>query len=96
MVLLADGEPPVPSCPAVLPTYQIPVGQSSVAVNFSVSATDNVDSSPNIACSHPSGSAFSAAQTIVECSFTDQSGNDATCAFAVNVEGKGTQYHHSF
>ena len=59
---------------------------TGVAVNFTVTADDNADPSPDIVCVPPSGSVFPIATTIVTCTATDNSGNSAASSFSVNVE----------
>lgn len=56
-----------------------------VAVNYSVSATDDYDPSPKIECSPQSGSTFAIGSTIVSCTATDNFGNSTTEDFTVNV-----------
>lgn len=56
-----------------------------VAVTFSVTATDNVDSNPVIHCTPASGSLFPIGETTVNCSATDDSHNTARASFTVTV-----------
>ena len=51
-------------------------------------ATDNVDESPNVTCSHNTGDVFDHGVTLVTCTAVDQSGNQVTCSFYVTVLGK--------
>lgn len=60
-------------------------GPSGAVVSFSVSATDNVDPSPDVSCSPHSGSTFPLGSTTVSCTATDDSGNQASNTFSVNV-----------
>ena len=46
-------------------------------------ATDNVDTSPDILCNTESGSTFPLGVTTVECAATDAAGNSAVCSFTV-------------
>jgi len=56
-------------------------------VNFNVTATDLVDTSPEISCSPPSGSMFPLGTTKVSCSAKDSSGNwAAPSVFYVTVQ----------
>jgi len=56
-------------------------------VNFTVTATDLVDTSPEISCSPPSGSMFPLGTTKVSCSAKDSSGNwAAPSVFYVTVQ----------
>lgn len=61
------------------------VAINSANVSFTVSATDNVDPSPAIVCSHLSGSSFNFGTTIVTCTATDSESNDTTGTFNVVV-----------
>ena len=58
---------------------------SGLVVTFSVSATDNVDSSPTVTCSPSSGTRFSIGVTTVTCRATDNAGNVATRSFLITV-----------
>ena len=74
------------------PTLHLPDDLSVVAFDLSgatatytVTATDNVDPSPSVSCSPPSGSTFPIGISDVDCVATDASGNSATGSFAVTV-----------
>jgi hypothetical protein len=54
-------------------------------VEFDVTATDNCDSNPHIECNPPSGTCFPVGQTMVICTAHDESGNETTASFVVNV-----------
>jgi hypothetical protein len=54
-------------------------------VFFSVTATDDRDPAPSVICVPPSGSFFAPGITMVNCTATDLSGNQSTCAFPVSV-----------
>jgi HYR domain-containing protein len=54
-------------------------------VTYTATATDNVDSSPEVSCSPPSGSTFRIGKTTVICTATDDTGNKATKSFNVTV-----------
>jgi hypothetical protein len=56
-------------------------------VTFSVSATDNVDTSPTVRCSPPSGSLFPVGVRTVACTATDDAGNVGSGSFLVTVLG---------
>ncbi|MEE8062232.1 MAG: HYR domain-containing protein, partial [Gemmatimonadales bacterium] len=58
---------------------------SGAVVSFSATATDDVDPSPTISCSPPSGSTFALVPTTVTCTATDTSGNTASASFTVTV-----------
>ena len=63
-------------------TYE--TGGRSITVNFSVTATDNVDKMVIVKCSHPSG-LFLIGNTVVTCTATDKAGNKATKSFKITV-----------
>ena len=54
-------------------------------MNFTVSATDNIDANPELTCEPASGSTFPVGETTVTCTATDSSGNTATARFSVTV-----------
>ena len=51
-------------------------------------ASDNSGNVSRVFCDPQSGTNFTIGQTNVICETTDGSGNNATCAFQVNVTGK--------
>jgi uncharacterized delta-60 repeat protein len=78
-----DGTPPVLAVP-----WRITVeatGPSGAVVNYLVGATDNEDPSPDVACTHASGSTFPLGDTTVSCTATDDEGNKSTRSFVVRV-----------
>ncbi len=83
-----DFAPPVITCSAAITvTAGSPAG---AVVNYTVTATDNLDPSPSIVCIPPSGSTFPVGPTTVNCTATDNSGNAASCSFSVLVNAPGT------
>jgi hypothetical protein len=78
-----DRTPPVLTVPSDITTNA--TGPSGAKVNYSVSATDDTDPSPEVACYPPSGSTFPIGATQVTCTATDQSGNSTTKSFNVVV-----------
>jgi hypothetical protein len=85
-----ENPPPPPDTTA--PTLFLPGDLMSeapdtngTAVWWSVSATDDRDPSPVVACDPESGSHFSVGATQVTCTATDSSGNVATGSFRVTV-----------
>jgi hypothetical protein len=60
-------------------------GASGAVVAFTVSATDDVDPSPQVSCTPSSGSTFALGTTTVACVSTDTSGNTAQGSFTVRV-----------
>lgn len=83
-----DNERPVIACPTSSPTAKAPALATNVTVNFTVTATDNVDSVLMPSCSRNSGSMFPIGRTAVTCNVTDDAGNTASCAFDVVVLGR--------
>jgi len=80
-----DSRAPELECPpalVVLDRHGSPPGE---IVYFSVTATDNFDSSPSIVCVPPSGSFFPRGTTVVHCTATDATGNQSICEFPVSV-----------
>lgn len=54
-------------------------------VNYTASATDNVDGSIGVDCVPPSGSAFPVGTTVVTCTATDTHGNSTSSTFDVTI-----------
>jgi hypothetical protein len=80
-----DAEPPVLTVPGTIAvTATSPDG---AAVDFSVTADDDVDPSPSVECEPPSGSEFPVGTTTVTCTATDAAGNESHESFDVVVEG---------
>jgi hypothetical protein len=83
-----DSVPPTLSCPSsvfVTERFGSPLGE---IVNYSVTASDEVDPAPGIVGVPPSGSLFPIGTTLVTCTATDASGNQSTCQFPVTVSLK--------
>jgi hypothetical protein len=57
-----------------------------VVFAFDVTATDDCDPAPVVACEPASGSVFPVGATEVTCTAVDFSGNSSTCTFTVTVE----------
>jgi X-Pro dipeptidyl-peptidase len=85
---LASGAFTVDTTP---PQLQLPVSitrpaaGATTAVTYAVSAVDDTDANPAVACTPPSGSAFPLGTTTVHCTATDDSGNVASGSFDVTV-----------
>src|SRR5205809_7108392 len=80
--------PPAPTAPSYLPPGDIITTATSflgAIVTFKVTATDNVDPSPTVRCSPPSGSIFHIGITTVTCTATDRAGNVGSGSFLVTV-----------
>ena len=83
-----DTIPPVLSCPSSVTTGVSLSGGTGSVVNFTVTATDDLDATPVVVCVPPSGSFFPLGTTLVQCTATDASGNQDTCQFPVTVTFK--------
>lgn len=66
-------------------TLPASITSTSSIVTYSVTATDDDDPAPVVACSPPSGSSFPVGTTTVHCTATDHAGNVATGSFTVTV-----------
>ena len=78
-----DTTPPTLYLPADM-TVEAP-DASGTTVYYSAGASDNRDPNPTVSCTPSSGSFFPLGSTTVNCQATDQSGNQATGSFRVNV-----------
>jgi HYR domain/Kelch motif/Galactose oxidase, central domain len=78
-----DMVPPTITTPGDLTV--VASGLEGAVVNFTVSATDNIDANPELTCEPASGSTFPVGETTVTCTATDSSGNTATARFSVTV-----------
>jgi hypothetical protein len=78
-----ETEAPEISCPASVSKEC--TSPSGAAVTFSVTATDDCDSSPDIDCTHDSGSTFAIGTTANACTAEDAVDNQDTCNFNVSV-----------
>jgi len=79
----ADTTPPVLTLPADRTVEA--TGPSGAVVSYAVTAKDDVDPSPTVACTPASGSPFPLGATTVKCTATDASGNAASGTFTVTV-----------
>jgi len=82
----ADTTPPVLTVPADLTVEAASAG--GAAVTFAVSASDDVDPAPVVACTPASGATFPLGDTTVACTATDASGNVASASFDVHVRDR--------
>jgi hypothetical protein len=60
-------------------------GPNGAQVSFEVSAQDDVDGPVDVSCNYNSGYAFPVGDTTVQCSATDEAGNEGTASFRVTV-----------
>ncbi|MEW6379983.1 MAG: HYR domain-containing protein [bacterium] len=86
-VEVKDTRPPVINCPS---TVDAIASGPLTRVNFTVTATDNVDQNPKIVCDHESGSEFPPGITTVKITATDAAGNSSTSYMSVNVRDSGS------
>ena len=78
-----DTVPPIISVPDDITTTAFDT--NGILVFYTVSATDNVDLSPQVTCDPPSGSVFPVGTTTVDCVATDSANNSTTASFQVTV-----------
>jgi len=64
---------------------------AGAVVNYTVSATDNADPSPTVACAPASGSTFPVGTSVVSCTATDVAGNSSNGTFSIVVNGAAAQ-----
>jgi 2',3'-cyclic-nucleotide 2'-phosphodiesterase/3'-nucleotidase len=80
---VADTTGPVLNLPANITVPQVTAG--GAVVTFTVTATDDYDPNPVVACVPPSGSTFPAGTTTVNCTATDNMSNTTNGSFTVTV-----------
>jgi hypothetical protein len=78
-----DSTPPVLTVPSDITRNARSL--AGTQVTYTATATDNVDPSPQVVCTPPSGSTFPIGKTTVSCAATDETGNKATKSFNVTV-----------
>lgn len=85
-VIVQDTIDPVITCPDDFTVYVNP-GETEAVVEFEVTATDDVSDAVDIAivCNPTSGSTLALGETVVNCTATDEAGNQATCTFTITV-----------
>jgi hypothetical protein len=88
----ATGQFEVQVTDTVGPVLHLPatIISTSPVVTYTVTATDNTDSSPLVSCSPASGSTFAVGSTTVSCTAVDNNANIATGTFRVTVTGGAT------
>jgi len=82
-VSVGDTTPPVLKMPNVVTAFA--TSRSGARVNYTVTATDNIDPNPKVKCTPPSGSQFPLGESTVTCKATDASGNSSQGTFKVRV-----------
>jgi hypothetical protein len=86
---LVDTRPPVLTVPdGILVDATSPAG---VTVSYTVTASDDVDASPTVACSPSSRTTFAIGDTTVVCITSDAAGHAARASFVVHVRGAAEQ-----
>jgi hypothetical protein len=97
-VLLNVTGDPLPPNDVTPPTIVVPesivvdaTSPAGAIVNYVVTASDDVDPSPLLACAPASGTQFPIGTTLVTCTATDISGKTATATFSVQVRGADEQ-----
>jgi len=83
VVSVGDTTPPVLHMPTIVKAFA--TTKNGARVNYTVTATDNVDPNPTVKCTPPSGSQFALGKTTVKCTATDNSGNPSQGTFVVDV-----------
>lgn len=82
-----DTQKPSITCPTKVTAVALatcPVATTTV-VNFTPPAVSDNCAGATLACSPPSGAAFSVGTTTVTCTATDAAGNTSSCSFPVTV-----------
>jgi hypothetical protein len=82
-VTVGDATPPTLKLPGTITAFA--TSRNGARVKYQVTATDNVDPDPVVACSPPSGALFPLGSTTVKCKATDDAGNVAEGKFTVRV-----------
>jgi uncharacterized delta-60 repeat protein len=78
-----DGTKPVLTVPGTIVAEA--TSAAGAAVTYSVSATDNMDPTPDVACTPASGSTFRLGFSAVTCRATDDAGNSVDETFFIRV-----------
>jgi hypothetical protein len=82
-VIVEDDLPPVIFAPSDFTAAA--ADATGAIVNYSVTATDNADPTPSLACAPSSGSLFPLGSTTVTCTATDDANNEFAATFVVTV-----------
>ena len=87
--LPTDTSPPTITAPdEITVNATSPLGAT---VTYVVTASDDTDPDPSVACDPPSGSRFAIGTTEVSCTATDAAGNNTKASFMVRVKGPEEQ-----
>ena len=86
-VIVTDNTPPEFSA-ATGTTATLPSDASTVAVPYTVTASDNSGEDVTVDCTHVSGDQFPLGDTTVECFAEDSSGNISSTTFTVTVNDR--------
>jgi hypothetical protein len=87
-VTVQDKEQPTITCPA--PMVVNATNPAGASVSYNPATSDNCPGA-TLQCTPVSGSVFAIGDTMVQCTVTDASGNQATCSFNVHVKGAAEQ-----
>lgn len=87
--LAADESPPLLTVPTDITVDA--TSPSGAPVDFTVTATDDVDPNPTVTCTPASGSPFPIGNTTVTCTATDKAANTGRASFSVTVRGAAEQ-----
>jgi hypothetical protein len=82
-VTVGDATPPTLKLPGTITAFA--TSRSGARVKYEVTATDNVDPNPVVACAPPSNALFPLGSSTVSCTATDAAGNVARGSFTVRV-----------
>jgi HYR domain len=88
----ADTTPPMLHLPANVTAVATSPG--GAVVNYTATATDNLDANASAACTPASGATFAIGTTTVNCTSTDHTGNTARGSFTVTVKGAKDQLNN--
>jgi archaellum component FlaF (FlaF/FlaG flagellin family) len=86
-----DRTPPVLHLPA--PITREATSAAGAVVSYTVTATDDLDPAPTVACTPSAGSLFPPGSTSVQCTATDAAGNHTSATFPVTVRFSFTGFH---
>ena len=84
-----DTSPPEISAPADITVNA--TSPSGAIVTYEVTASDDTDPSPTVVCAPPTGGTFPIGVTVVGCTATDATGNQAIASFQIDVKGTAEQ-----
>jgi hypothetical protein len=89
LTVVVDTTPPVLHLPATRTVNA--TGRTGARVAFVVTATDDLDPTPKVSCTPPSGSLFAIGTRTVACAASDRVGNLVTGQLTIKVLGASSQ-----